>query len=241
VTPRPWPRLALLGAYAAGAPLAVALLGLWFLPDLFAGLRAAGGWAPPLFTLACATGLALALLPANGTAVLAGALFGPAGFVAAVVAYLGACAVVFELVRRYLRPAVQAAVGASPRARAIQARLTPDGWRVVVLARLTPSLSFAFVNLVLAAGPVSRGTYLGGTALGMLPRTAVGVGLGVAAEPAVAALRAGTFPSLLDGPLGWALAATGAASAGLLAALIVRAVRQARRDGAPAVGLDPAA
>jgi uncharacterized membrane protein YdjX (TVP38/TMEM64 family) len=236
-------RLALLFAYTAVMPVAVALLGLWFLPELYASLRAAGAFGQPLFAVVATAGLTLALLPANGTAVLAGALFGPAGLVPVVVAYVTACAVIFEVVRRRLRPVVQAAVAASPRARALQAGLSPDGFRVVILARLMPSLSFACVSLALAAGPVNRTTFLLGSAIGMLPRTVVGVGFGVAADRSFEAIQSGRFPTLLDAPLGWPLLVAGLGAMALLAMIVARAVRQARRvaaaDGVPSLELGP--
>jgi uncharacterized membrane protein YdjX (TVP38/TMEM64 family) len=227
-------RIAALLIYAALAPVVVVAVGLWFLPDLYAALRGTGALGQPLFAVFAAVGLALALLPANGTAVLAGLLFGPAGLIAAVTAYVAACAIIYEVARRRLRPAVQAAVAASPRVRAIQAGLTPDGFRVVVLARLTPSLSFAFVSLVLASGPVRRATFLIGSAVGMLPRTVVGVGFGVAADRSFEAIQSGRFPTLLEAPLGWPLFMIGLGATAFLGLMVFRILRR----GVPAAEAD---
>jgi uncharacterized membrane protein YdjX (TVP38/TMEM64 family) len=58
-----------------------------------------------------------------------------------------------------------------------------------VLLRLSPMFPFAAVNYVLAATRVSWRQYVAGTALGIVPITALYVYLGSIADDAVAALR----------------------------------------------------
>ena len=52
---------------------------------------------------------------------------------------------------------------------------------MVALLRLPPNSPFALTNLVMAAARVPLVTYLTGTALGMLPRTALVVAMAAAA------------------------------------------------------------
>lgn len=208
---------ALLLAYAAGMPLLAGVAGLWFLPEIVALFERAAAGAVPLFVLAAALAVALALVPATAMAALAGGLFGLAGFVPAIAAYLLACLALFEVVRRFLQPAVQAAVARSARGRAAQAELEQATFRIVVLSRLSPALPFALVSVLLAVSPVGRSTYLAGTLVGMLPRTAGAVAAGAATERVLAALGEGWRPAAGDGPLGpFLLAAAGIGTLGLL-------------------------
>lgn len=191
--------------YAAGMPIFMSASGLWFLADIIEFFDNAGRWATPLFAVATAGALALALLPSLVMAALAGALFGFSGLIPAVASYLLACCAAFEVVRRYLQPAVQAAVQRSPRARAIQEKLQEADLRIIILSRLSPALPFSVMNILLGVSPLSRSTYVWGSFLGMLPRTAVAVAAGAGAQAALAALSEGKFPRSVDGDLDLAL------------------------------------
>jgi uncharacterized membrane protein YdjX (TVP38/TMEM64 family) len=196
---------ALLLVYAAAMPLVAGGLVLWFLPDVAALFQGAAARALPLYAVAAAAALALALIPATAAAALAGGLFGAAGLLPAVGAYLLASVALFEAVRRVFGRAVQAAVARSPRGRAAQAELAEASFRVVALSRLSPVLPFALVSLLLGASPVARGTYVAGTLVGMLPRTAAAVAVGAAAERTLAALLEGDLTLAGDGWEGLAL------------------------------------
>lgn len=196
---------AILLGYAAGMPILMSASGLWFLADIIAFFENTGRWATPLFAVTTAGALALALLPSLVMAALAGALFGISGLIPAVASYLLACCAAFEIVRRYLQPAVQAAVQRSPRARAIQEKLQEADLRIIILSRLSPVLPFSVMNILLGVSPLSRSTYVWGSFLGMLPRTAVAVMTGAGAQAALAALSEGKFPRTVDGDLDLAL------------------------------------
>jgi uncharacterized membrane protein YdjX (TVP38/TMEM64 family) len=195
---------AILVGYAAAMPLLVSGSGLWFLADIIALFDSAGRWATFLFTVITAGALALALLPSIVMSALAGALFGIYGLVPAIVSYLVACSLSFEVARRYLRPSMQAAVQRSPRARALQEKFHEASFKIVVLGRLSPAIPFAVMNLLLGVSNLPRSAYLWGSFLGMLPRTLVAVAAGAGAQAAFAALSEGAIPPL-DGPLDYAL------------------------------------
>jgi uncharacterized membrane protein YdjX (TVP38/TMEM64 family) len=220
---------ALLFAYAAAMPLVAGGFGLWFLSDLIALVERSSVWAIPLFAMVTAVALALALMPATAMAALAGGFFGPLGLVPAVGAYLLACLALFEIVRRFLQPAVQAAVARSPRARAAQAELEQATFRIVVLSRLSPALPFALASVLLAASTVRRPTYVAGTFVGMLPRTAAAVAVGTAAGRALSRLREGSLLAAGEGPLGLALAVLAALATAGLVWYAVKAIRRALR------------
>jgi uncharacterized membrane protein YdjX (TVP38/TMEM64 family) len=233
---------AFLLAYAASMPLVVGGFAAWFLPEIVALSEGASMWAVPLFTVIAAVALALALVPATAVAALAGGLFGPLGFIPAVGAYLLACLALFEVVRRFLAPAVQAAVARSPRARAAQVELDQATFRIVVLSRLSPVLPFALASVLLAVSTVARSTYTAGTVVGMLPRTAAAVAVGAAAERAVAGLREGWLPSLRDGSSGPILLGLAVLATFGLLWYVGRAIRRALAEGGPSrVAPPPAA
>ena len=211
---------ALLLAYAAAMPLVAGGFALWFLPEIVVLFEPSSLSAIPLFAVITAVALACALVPSTAVAALAGGLFGAPGILPAVAAYLLASVALFELVRRFLQPAVQAAVARSPRARAAQAELDEATFRIVVLGRLSPVLPFALASVLLAVSRVARSTYVAGTLVGMLPRTVAAVAVGAAAERAVA----GTS----DGPLGPLLLFLAAVATLGLAWYVGKAVRRAR-------------
>ncbi len=196
---------AILLGYAAGMPILMSVSGLWFLADIIAFFENTGFWATPLFTVTTAGALALALLPSLVMAALAGALFGISGLIPAVASYLMACCAAFEVVRRYLQPSVQAAVQRSSRMYAIQEELQKADLRIIILSRLSPALPFSVMNILLGVSPLTRFTYVWGSFLGMLPRTAVAVVTGAGAQAARAALSEGKFPRTVDGDLDLAL------------------------------------
>jgi uncharacterized membrane protein YdjX (TVP38/TMEM64 family) len=110
----------------------------------------------------------------------------------------------FEVVRRYLQPSVQAAVQRSAKARALQEKFQEATFKIIVLSRLSPAIPFAVMNILLGVSPLSRSTYLWGSLVGMLPRTAVAVATGAGAQAALVALSEGNLPRL-TGLLGVAL------------------------------------
>ena len=218
---------ALLLGYAAAMPLVVGGFALWFLPEIVALFAGPSMWTVALFALITGAALALALVPSTAVAALAGGLFGALGIVPAVGAYVLACLALFEVVRRFLQPAVQAAVARSPRGRAAQAELEQATFRIVVLSRLSPVLPFALASMLLAVSTVARSTYVVGTLVGMLPRTTAAVLVGAVTERAVAGVREGWLPGPGDGPLGPALLVLAALATLGLVWYAGRAIRRA--------------
>ena len=85
-----------------------------------------------------------------------------------------------------------------------------------------------------ALGCAERATFLIGSAVGMLPRTVVGVGFGVAADRSFEAIQSGRFPTLLEAPLGWPLFMIGLGATAFLGLMVFRILRR----GVPAAGPD---
>ena len=169
-----------------------------------------------LYVIAC-----VAFLPVSVLTLGAGAAFGMGrGFCLVWVgATLGACAS-FLIGRYWLRNAVERRLAGHPVFKAIDAAVSTQGWRVVLLTRLTPFLPFALLNYAYGLTRVRLGEYTWASCLGMMPGTAVFVYVGAAAGEALTAERART-------PAEWALLAVGGVAALATAALIGRAARKA--------------
>jgi uncharacterized membrane protein YdjX (TVP38/TMEM64 family) len=150
----------------------------WLLQHRSAGLA--------LYTVAFVLGAGLGFLPTYAQSILGGWVFGlAAGLPAALVGFTGGGLLGYVVARRVSKDRVEALIERNPKARAIREALVGRGpWRtllVVMLLRFPPNSPFALTNLVMAATGVPLPTFLAGTFLGMLPRTAVAVSLAAAA------------------------------------------------------------
>jgi len=189
---------------------AVALLLLGRALDAGAWLSAALTWIRSLGALAPLVFLGLyvvacvLLLPGSVLTLGAGAVFGVArGFaIVWISASLGATAAF--LVGRYLvRDWVARTIATNPKLQALDATVTREGWKIVLLMRLTPVIPFNLLNYAFGATRVSLRDYALASALGILPGTAMYVYLGsVAGELAAGSARTRT-------PLEWAFYALG--------------------------------
>lgn len=172
-----------------------ALAGLFFFGRSLVGLvprfaewvEGLGGWGPAAFVggYLLAT---VALVPGSALTLLAGAVFGLVRGTLYVLlgATLGATAAF--LVARYLaRPAVRKRVEKSPRFAGIDRAIGDQGWKLVLLLRLSPLIPFNLLNYGLGVTRVRLSHYLIGS-IGMVPGTVLYVYYGrVAGEVAAAA------------------------------------------------------
>ena len=132
-------------------------------------------WA---FVAIAAVGCGVAIVPTHGVSLAAGFLFGPVlGTVAAIAGAVAGSAIGWRIARSLAGPKLRDAVRSTRAGRAIaSAMIDARGGRSVLavsLARLPPQMPFALGNVVAAALGVRLTALLAGTALGMLPRTAV--------------------------------------------------------------------
>jgi uncharacterized membrane protein YdjX (TVP38/TMEM64 family) len=216
-------RLVAAGAVLAGIVVAVVLLPV---ADLILRLvetaRGLGTLGVVLFFVAYVIGT-VAFLPGAPLTLAAGFVYGPVwGLVLASPASVAGASTAFLLGRTLLRDWAAAKVGASPRARAIDAAVEREGWKLVLLLRLSPVFPFNILNYALSLTRVPFGTYVLASFIGMLPGTALYVYLGSLA-PAAAQLG----PAAAAGGAG----RTAVYAIGLLAtvAVVVVATRLARR------------
>jgi uncharacterized membrane protein YdjX (TVP38/TMEM64 family) len=127
----------------------------------------------------------LGLLPTYAQALAGGWIFGlEAGTIAALCGFTGGAIVGRIVAGRVAGQGLQGVFEQAPRAAAVRDALLERGpWGttgVITLLRIPPNSPFALTNLALTACGAAWIPYIIGTAVGMLPRTAVVVGLGAA-------------------------------------------------------------
>lgn len=165
-------------AVAAGALILARKLNLGAALD---SLRGMGPWAPVafivLYALAC-----VFLLPGSVLTLGAGAVFGVVmGTVwVSVAATVGATAAF--LAGRYLaKDWTERRLASQPRFEAVSAAVAREGWKIVLLLRLSPLFPFNVLNYALGVTRVSLRHYVLASWLGMLPGTVMYVYLGAVA------------------------------------------------------------
>jgi uncharacterized membrane protein YdjX (TVP38/TMEM64 family) len=137
------------------------------LPEFAAWVKSLGYWGPVAFVLGY--GLATALLaPAFLLTLTAGAIWGMTGVVYVMLgATLGAVLAFFSG-RYFVRRFVERYVERHSRLAAIDRAVESEGFRLVLLLRSSPIVSFVLLNYVLGVSRVRFRDYLFGS-IGMLP------------------------------------------------------------------------
>jgi uncharacterized membrane protein YdjX (TVP38/TMEM64 family) len=204
--------------------IAVALLFLPFregFSQLQAYIENLGAVGPVLFALFYVAATVL-LIPGSALTIASGTLFGlPMGFLVAFSgANLGALSA-FLLARTHLREQVARWAESNGKFRSLDRAIGHQGFKIVLLSRLSPTLPFTVLNYLFGLTAVRPGAYVVANLLGMLPGGFLYVYLGVAARNALVGEvqgAAGVYPQILK-------------YAGLLAtiAVVVMVTRLARR------------
>lgn len=149
-------------------------------------IRSLGALGPLLFAFAYMV-LTVVLFPASILTLGAGSLFGlKTGFFAALLgANLGAlCS--FLLARSFLRDRVVRWTAAHPKFRFLDEAIGKQGFKMVLLCRLSPIFPFILLNYFLGLTSVRTGAYVLGNLFGMIPANFVFVYIGATAHDAVA-------------------------------------------------------
>lgn len=130
-------------------------------------------------------GATVAGIPGSLLTLAAGFAYGPVwGLAVASPASVAGATAAFLLGRTVLRDWAIRKTGASIRARAIATAVEREGFKIVLLLRLSPLVPFNALNYVLSLSNVRLRTYVIASALGMLPATALFVYLGSLAPTA---------------------------------------------------------
>ena len=127
----------------------------------------------------------VAVLPGVVLTLAAGFVYGPLwGLAIASPASVAGATAAFLLGRTVLREWATRKIGASSKAKAIDTAVTRNGFKIVMLLRLSPLVPFNLLNYALSLSRVRLSTYVVASFLGMLPGTALYVYLGSLAPAA---------------------------------------------------------
>jgi uncharacterized membrane protein YdjX (TVP38/TMEM64 family) len=206
-------------------------------PRLLQWLEDLGPWGPVLLAAAYVPATVLAV-PGSLITLGAGAAFGvvPGTVAVSVGSTLGAAAA-FLIGRTLARGWVERKVAGNPRFRAIDQAIGREGFKIVLLLRLSPVFPFNLLNYALGLTSVSFRSYLLASWIGMLPATVMYVYLGSAL---------GSLARVADGrgersPAEKGLFYGGLAATVVVTILITRLARRALSAAVPLAEVPPAA
>ncbi len=177
-------RASLLRLLAALALAAAAVAGLVFLPvkdtlrRFVEGVRDLGPWGPVLVVVAYVLA-SVFLFPGSILTLGAGFAFGlVVGTVTVSLGSVAGASAAFWVGRTLARSWVEKKVAKSPRFRALDAAVAEQGFKIVLLTRLSPVLPFTVLNYAFGLTRVRFRDYLLASWVGMLPGTILYVYLG---------------------------------------------------------------
>jgi uncharacterized membrane protein YdjX (TVP38/TMEM64 family) len=216
---KPPPRLLLLGLGALALLLAARLLPLGAWTSAFRAWTASlGAWGAIVYGAVYVVA-ALLFVPGSLLTIGAGLAFGVFwGTVVVSVSSTVAAAAAFLIARHLARERVERLARGNARWAAVDRAIRENGWKVVVLLRLSPVVPFNVSNYLYGLTAVPFGAYVLASWLAMLPATIVYVSLGAAGRAATGGGRSTAEWTLL--------------AVGLLATVVVTVVltRAARRQ-----------
>jgi pyruvate/2-oxoglutarate dehydrogenase complex dihydrolipoamide dehydrogenase (E3) component/uncharacterized membrane protein YdjX (TVP38/TMEM64 family) len=170
---------------AVGSTVLLLPVRQWF-TDFENYIRSFGAAGPLIVVLIYVLSTVL-FIPASAITVGAGSLFGlQIGFVVVILgANLGAlCS--FLLARSFLREKVATWAAGNAKFRSLDRAIGRQGFKVVLLTRLTPVFPFVLLNYFLGLTAVRTGAYVLANLIGMLPAMFLFVYIGAAARDALA-------------------------------------------------------
>lgn len=164
---------------------------------MLAGMDRLGpaGWA--IFILLQALVALVGFLPASLLGLVAGVIYGPLlGFMLSAFGVIFGALGTFWLARSFLRDVILRLASRQPGFHRIDAAIAADGWRLVLLMRISPVMPFSLTSFALGLSGIAARTYLLGT-LASLPALFVYVVLGAVGADGLVALRHGAHDSVL--------------------------------------------
>lgn len=187
-----------------------------------------GVWGPILFIVVYVIATVL-FLPGSILTLGAGAVFGVVwgSVVVSVASTLGATAA-FLVGRNLARDWVAAKIEGNGTFAALDRAVAQEGWKIVVLTRLSPAFPFTLLNYAFGLTRVKLGHYVFASWIGMMPGTVLYVYLGSLARAAGADTQQRT-------PAQWALYGVGLIATIAVTIVITRIARRAlaQRTGTP--------
>ena len=148
-------------------------------PHLMAWIDSLGSLGPVAFILLHVVGTIL-FVPAIVFGMGAAFIYGFwQGFVITLISTTISAMAAFFIARYMARGWVARRIAARPKYAAIDNAVGRQGWKIVLLTRLSPGFPFTLLNYALGVTQVSATAFLTATAVGMAPRTLVHVYAGV--------------------------------------------------------------
>ncbi len=213
-----------------GAAIAAALMypvAKW-LDSLLDWLRELGVWGPILFSAVYVVASVL-FVPASWLTLGAGYAFGfVVGSASALAGSLLGAVLSFFLGRTLARRAIERRLAKSPRFAALDRGVAEEGFKLVLLVRLTPALPFAPANYAFGATRVRFRDYFLGSLVGMFPGCLMYTYLGWVTQSLTGMARGQTQRT----PAEWALLAVGLIATVAVTVVITRIARRALREAA---------
>ncbi len=134
-------------------------------------VKASGVWGVAAFAVIYIISTVM-LIPASLLTLGAGFIYGPWwGTLLVSPVSVTAAFVAFSLARGRMRPWVQAKVANSPRFGLVDKTVGDQGFKIVMLLRLSPVFPFTFLNYALGLTRVKGQSYVLASFIGMLPAT----------------------------------------------------------------------
>lgn len=194
-----------------------------WVPALLQQIQDQGPGAPAVFMGAYVLA-SVSFLPASPLTLGAGVLFGPLwGSVYVSLGSIAGAAAAFFIARHLGRDWVDRKLVATPRIEAIRSAVSRGGWKIVILARLSPAFPFTLLNYAFGVTDIGFGEYILASWAGMLPGTVIYVYLGSLAGD-LAGLGSVSPPR---SPAEWAWHAVGLAATIAATLYVARAARKA--------------
>lgn len=227
---------------AAALPAAGGFLLLGFMPAVAGFLNDLGPMGFVLYIAAFAVTSGFAVLPTYAQAALGGYAFGLAGGIpGAMLGFVGGSLIGYTMARLAAGDDANKAIDDHPKWRAVRDAFVASSergsfWRtlgIVTLVRFPPNSPFALTNLLMASVRVPRLIFLIGTAVGMLPRTALVVFIGWQVAQSIGADEL-TSDALKQARPGWVFPVGIALSIGVIVLLAVlgdKAIKKAVAAG----------
>jgi uncharacterized membrane protein YdjX (TVP38/TMEM64 family) len=166
-------------------------------------IQAFGGLGVVIFAGIQVLVAVVGLLPASLIGIAAGAIYGTAvGFAISSISTMLGAVIAFSLSRSLLRPFIAQILRRRTRLQNLDTVMARDGWRIVLLLRLSPIMPFAATSYALGLSSISVRDYCIGS-LAALPALLGYVILGSLTTAGLAAI------SQRSGPLQWTLLGLG--------------------------------
>jgi uncharacterized membrane protein YdjX (TVP38/TMEM64 family) len=199
----------------------------WFLLPVSAWTLALERWFRELGTLGILVFVAayvvgtVVLAPGSAMSILGGIVFGWWGVLLVLIAASLGTSLAFLVARYGARDTVARWLENRPTLKAIDKAVDEEGWKVVLLLRLSPLVPFGLQNYLFGLTSVGFWPYAAATLGGIVPGTLLYVSLG--------ALGRGAASGNVGGLAGWSLLGVGVLATVAAAVLVGRKVREKLR------------